>query len=152
MVSYDTFNNISAISWRSVALVEETALPGENHRPAASHWQTLSHNVLSSTPHLTIYNYWASKIVNTRVDSLMFTSYDSCIYNYLCNQCLSPLTLRVRIPVRWGVLDKTLCDKVCQWLAAGRWFSPGNAVSSTNATDRHDIAEILLVLTIFDVQ
>jgi len=35
-----TFNNISAISWQSVLLVEET---GENHRPVASHWQTLSH-------------------------------------------------------------------------------------------------------------
>jgi hypothetical protein len=26
----------------------------------------------------------------------------------------------------------------------GRWFSPGTSVSSTNMTDRHDIAEILL--------
>ena len=24
-----------------------------------------------------------------------------------------------------GLLDTTLCDKVCQWLATGRWFSPG---------------------------
>ena len=24
----------------------------------------------------------------------------------------------------WGVLDTTLCDKVCQWPAAGRSFSP----------------------------
>jgi hypothetical protein len=31
-----------------------------------------------------------------------------------------------------GVLDKTLCDKVCQWLATCRWFSPGTSVSSTN--------------------
>ena len=38
----------------------------------------------------------------------------------------------------------TLCDKVCQWLATGRWFSPGPPVSSTNKTDRHDIAEKLL--------
>ena len=38
------------ISWRSVLLVEETRLHGENHRPLASHWQTLSHNVVSSTP------------------------------------------------------------------------------------------------------
>jgi hypothetical protein len=43
-----------------------------------------------------------------------------------------------------GALDATLCDKVCQWLATGRWFSPGTPVSSTNKTDRHDIAEILL--------
>jgi hypothetical protein len=27
---------------------------------------------------------------------------------------------------------------------AGRWFSPGTLVSSTNKTDRHDIADILL--------
>jgi hypothetical protein len=32
-----TFNNISAISWRSVLLVEETGGPGENRHPAASH-------------------------------------------------------------------------------------------------------------------
>jgi hypothetical protein len=30
------FNNISVISWRSVLLVEETEVPGENHGPAAS--------------------------------------------------------------------------------------------------------------------
>ena len=49
-----------------------------------------------------------------------------------------------RIPLRRGVLDTTLCDKVCQWLGPGRWFSLGSGVSSTNKTDRHDIAEILL--------
>jgi hypothetical protein len=36
------------------------------------------------------------------------------------NQCLSPLTLWVRTPLRRGTI---LCDTVCQWLAAGRWFS-----------------------------
>jgi len=41
--------------------------------------------------------------------------YGSWIYNYLCNQCLSSLTLRARIPLRRGVFDTTLCDKVCQW-------------------------------------
>ena len=45
-----TFNNISFISWRSDLLVEEARVPGENHRPVASHLQTLSHNVVSSTP------------------------------------------------------------------------------------------------------
>ena len=37
MVFKATFNNISVISWRSVLLVEETTVPGENHRPVASH-------------------------------------------------------------------------------------------------------------------
>ena len=49
MVFNATFNNISVISWWSVLLVEETWVPGENHRPVASHWQTLSHDVVSST-------------------------------------------------------------------------------------------------------
>ena len=43
-----------------------------------------------------------------------------------------------------GVLDTTLCDKVCQWLEAGQRFSPGTQVSSTNNSDRQDITEILL--------
>jgi uncharacterized membrane protein len=45
-----TFNNISVLSWWSVLLVEETGVPGENHWPAASHPQALSHNVVSSAP------------------------------------------------------------------------------------------------------
>jgi len=66
----------------------------------------------------------------------------SLIYNYLCNQCLSPLMMWVRISIR--ARCTTLCDKVCQWLATSRWFSAGPPVSSLNKTDRHDIAEILL--------
>jgi hypothetical protein len=49
MVFNVTLSNISAISWRSVLLVAETGLPGKNHRLAASHFQTLSHNFASST-------------------------------------------------------------------------------------------------------
>jgi hypothetical protein len=52
--------------------------------------------------------------------------------------------LWVRIPLRWGVLDTALCDNVCQWLAAGQWFSPGTPVSSTNKIDLHDITEIFV--------
>jgi len=40
MVFNTTFINISTISCWSVLLVEETGVPDENHRPAASHWQT----------------------------------------------------------------------------------------------------------------
>jgi hypothetical protein len=38
-----TFNNISVISWRSVIFVEKTE---EKRRSAASHLQSLSHNVV----------------------------------------------------------------------------------------------------------
>jgi hypothetical protein len=34
MVFNVTFNNISVVSWRSVLLLEENRVPGENHRPA----------------------------------------------------------------------------------------------------------------------
>jgi hypothetical protein len=67
----------------------------------------------------------------------------SWIYNYLCTQCLSPLMLWVRISI--SARCTPLCDKVCQCLATGRWFSPGTSVSSTNQTDRHDITDILLI-------
>ena len=57
---------------------------------------------------------------------------------------IAPLSYIIRILPRRGALDTTLCDKNCQWLADGWWFSRGTSVSSTNKTDHHDIAEILL--------
>ena len=50
MVFNTTFNNSSVILWWSVLLFEETGVHGENHRTVASHQQSLSHNVESSTP------------------------------------------------------------------------------------------------------
>jgi len=37
MVLNATCNNISVVSWQSSQLMAETGLPGENHRPVASH-------------------------------------------------------------------------------------------------------------------
>jgi hypothetical protein len=92
-----TFNNISVISWRSVLLVEETGIPGENHRHVASRWQTLSHNVVSSAPrherirthnfssirveHIKIYNLLTSKIIDN-YGLLLCQSLNVC-YEYL---------------------------------------------------------------------
>jgi hypothetical protein len=45
-----------------------------------------------------------------------------------------------------GVLDTTLCDKVCQWLIAGLWFSLGTQVSFTNKTDHQVITEIQCIV------
>ena len=45
MVFNASFNNISVISWRLAVLVEEIRVPGET-----SHWQILSHNIISCTP------------------------------------------------------------------------------------------------------
>ena len=71
-------------------------------------------------------------------------SYGSWIYDYICNPCLSPVTLWVRILPRWGVLDTTLCYKVCQWLVTDQWFSLGTPIPSTNKTNHHDITELSL--------
>ena len=60
------------------------------------------------------------------------------------DQCFRKRTLCILLLVRFksrswrGELDKTLCDKVCQWLATGRWFPPITPVSSTNKAERHD--------------
>ena len=54
------------------------------------------------------------------------------------NQCLSPLTSWVLIPL-------TLCDKVCQWLAADRCIFLGVfRVPPPIKTDRRDMTDILL--------
>jgi hypothetical protein len=49
-------------------------------------------------------------------------SYGSWTCNYLCNQCLSPLILWVRISTM--ARFTTLCDKVWQWLGTGRTTAP----------------------------
>jgi hypothetical protein len=63
----------------------------------------------------------------------------SWICNYLCNQCLSHLTLWVRILFMQGVLDSTLCDKICQWLTCNR-----SVVFSGYSSSSTIKAEILL--------
>ena len=97
MVFNTTFNNISVIYWRSVLLLEETEVPGENHPPDASHWQTVSHKVVSSTHRLSgiqthnfngdilkkkkpplqyTYDYILEKIVRRFNCTLLFRLYD----------------------------------------------------------------------------
>ena len=80
-------------------------------------------------------NKWfkTSRSAKTKKNHSSWWSYGSWIYKCLSNQCLSPLTLWVRIMF-----------KVCQWFAAGRWFSPCTPVSTINKTDHHHITEIFL--------
>jgi hypothetical protein len=93
----------TAVSWPSILVVEEAGVPGENHRPWASncnfyHWwlrvecTTMQHNYRK--PYINQGSSWQ-------------WSYDSWIYNYLCNQCPSPLMLWVLISIRAGCT--TLC-------------------------------------------
>jgi len=106
-----TFNNISVISWRSVLLVGETGVPGENHRPAASHCQTLSHNVVSSTPRhegirthnfRNIICYWILFSCNEQFVSLCHTH--NCIKSthsiLSLTLSFSPLTMKDKLIFR----------------------------------------------------
>ena len=68
----------------------------------------------------------------------------SWIYNYLCNQCLSPLKLWGRIMLMARCTRYSMMWWIFQQLAAGRWFSLDTPVFSSNKTDRHDITEKLL--------
>jgi hypothetical protein len=45
MVFNTTFNNISVKSWRSVLLVEETGVNGENHHKALEIYHIMLHQV-----------------------------------------------------------------------------------------------------------
>ena len=54
---------------------------------------------------------------------------------------ISPLMLWVRITIRTRCTK--LSDKVCQWFATGRWFSPGSLVPPP--TVRHEITETNLL-------
>ena len=99
--------------------------------------------LMSTLGYITVWSYMFIYTQEIYLRGLSWPwSYGSWIYYYLCNQCLSSLMLWVWISIR--ARCTTLCNKVCQWLATGQWFSPGPPVSSTNKTDRHDITEILL--------
>jgi hypothetical protein len=58
-----------------------------------------------------------------------------------------------RIASLWGAFQTCFAasTNICQWLATGRWFSPGTPVSSTNKTGRHYIAEILLKVVLYTI-
>ena len=42
---------------------------------------------------------------------------------------MQSLPITINILRKWGALDTTLCDEVCQWLVARRLFSHGTPVS-----------------------
>jgi hypothetical protein len=49
MVFNAIINNISVISWEDSFIGGGTRVPGENHRPGASHYHTLSYNIVHLT-------------------------------------------------------------------------------------------------------
>ena len=76
--------------------------------------------------------------------SVIIMIYGGWIYNYLCNQFLSPrINGEFESRSSWGTRYNIVWSS-CQWLTTGRWFSLGTPVSSTKTNERHDITDILL--------
>ena len=98
-------------------------------------WLASPHDIffiVTNASHVLINNIMLCDIRWIREGSSLSWSYSCWIYNYICNQYLSPQKLWVWN--RWSVLDTTLCDKVCQLLATDWWFSLGTPISHTNYT------------------
>ena len=80
------FSDIESVSW----------IGGENHRPAASCWQTLSHTVVSSTPQIEL-----TTLVVIGTDCV-----GSCKSNY---HTIATSTTPVRIQVKYSRQDIAIC-------------------------------------------
>jgi len=90
-----------------LSLVEETE---ENHRPAASHWQTLSHNVVLSTPRM--WTIWKSLLLKDHLPSCVryfvaWTLYEMCFKTQKLFS-ISPLK-HIHIRLWWEVINCLLC-------------------------------------------
>ena len=80
-----TFNNISAISWWSVLLVEETGVPGEDHRPVARMYNAL-HTMISEnkiityvkSSYLVVREFEIETLIDILADTIEYTSYWIC--------------------------------------------------------------------------
>jgi hypothetical protein len=117
-----TFNNIWVISWRSVSLVEETGVPGENHRPASSHRQTLSQNVVSNTPryhlvHVYIWNICIHIIPLLNLPSLSISDSATCT-NVVKHIMFSPILYCAQVKYRYNEVlpNSEYFLNVCEWI------------------------------------
>jgi hypothetical protein len=115
MVFSATFNDISATSWWSVLLVEETGVPGENRRPFARQWRTLSHYAISTTPEL-------KALVGIGTDSISSCKF---IYHTIMTPAALPFVL---INFEFDAFNTHILDRSIAWLRAGTSIKRGGVV------------------------
>ena len=139
MVFNATFNNISVIWWRSGLLVEETGIPGEIHRPVTSHWPTLSHNVVSSTP-----RQWA-KFELTASVVIWIDCTCSCKSNYhtiTTTATASPPRTCILFRVYWVVQAVCIAISVTKLLAFS-WSTIKHYVKHLEGKELHCTCSLL---------
>jgi len=115
-------------------------------------WSYLSFSyILKRTPITSTVIKSLNSYGNKKCKYLMFLKLFNLFYSYLpigqrsiCYSEFQWTQWFCQFESRSGMRCTTLCDRVCQWLATSRWFSPGTLVSFTNKIDWHDITEILL--------
>jgi hypothetical protein len=119
-----------------------TSHPISIHYHISSYQYTISHLILSDClvclifiTAIILYIYIIYIILPLIKGPSWSWSYGSWIFNYLCNQCLSPLKFKLH---SWRVLDTTLYDSLS---VTWSWFS---LVCSTNKNWLYNITEILL--------
>ena len=112
MIFNATFNNISEISWRSVLLEWGTGVPGENHRPLSSHWQTLSHSVVLSTPRHERYMYFGEICY-------AYSAYKNAphlgLYDFIFKWTLKLFFWRLPLPTKNQRMWHAVSFRICLW-------------------------------------
>jgi hypothetical protein len=121
MVFNATFNNISVIS------LVVSFFGGENQstlRKPQTCSKSLTNFRVNLVTNPVISREWGKDrevLIYDKWNSWSFVCLSVKLISLLCSftSISFQQTLWVRIPLRRGVLDTTLCDKVCQWLTAG---------------------------------
>jgi hypothetical protein len=124
-------------SWWSVLLVEETGVPGENHWSVASHWQTLSHKIVSSTPRPSakkvntsfknVWRTWGPALPTLLADLMIFCPLGPIGQTNFKN---SALTIPCILHKTWNIL----------WCV--RWSFRVKSPQKINKIKKHDVPDL----------
>jgi hypothetical protein len=117
-------NNLLVISWQSVILLENFFAKFDMKIFSVSWFVVLFINTLQFNFKWKLCWTWQCRKWNSQLRRIYFVQ--------PCPKLQAKITVFMVRCTRYNIIDK-----VCQWLATGRWFSPGTPVFSTNKTDCH---------------